>query len=601
MAHRNREEPPVSGEVGREEDSDETFPELDEVKQWSFTYLSFYTVSILSEILPASPAAIIPSLSGALDYAGYEAMSRSIYFATTAARIFMIRQVTLYKLKGTPPGELAAKTACLNRWCASQALDLVLELKGYYIKAAQTLTGAGQLPPDMEDAFSILLDQCPSEPFEVVQGIVEAQLGRPMSYVFRDFECKPVASASIGQVHFASLLDGTKVAVKVQYPEVEKYFRMDLQMVSFAMKLGGMAGKVTEVFETMQKQFALEFNYEGEASVMRQVAANILPLHGKRVSIPLPIDSLHPACQGLPVGSLCTRKVLTMERLDGTPIREHTIQLMEIFAKMHGTTAEELQKQMNTKDVAKIDLENSAVRSAMNMGEVGACQSGAFAMMLAARNCTIRVCRAPCRSHAEAPKPIRPLNGRSCARLLYDVHGHEIFQDGLFNSDPHAGNILMLRDGRLGLVDYGAVVRLSEGQRDSIARLFIAIADEDDEAAPAALWECGFRSRNQDPRLALLMAHVCFNRGPFPYDMNRLAPKIGMPLNPDLMTLDTFTRGGKLDDIEEFPGHLVLLQRCAMVLSGVAMELGAGRLSSAGMLKPHAVRWLARLNTVVRL
>lgn len=54
-------------------------------------------------------------------------------------------------------------------------------------------------------------------------------------------------------------------------------------------------------------------------------------------------------------------------------------------------------------------------------------------------------------------------------------------------------------------------------------------------------------------------------------------------------------RGGKIDEIEEFPGHLVLLQRCAMVLSGVGMELGAGRLSSAGMLRPQAVKWLERV------
>eukprot|EP00435_Cladocopium_sp_Y103_P026118 s262_g6.t1 len=106
-------------------------------------------------------------------------------------------------------------------------------------------------------------------------------------------------------------------------------------------------------------------------------------------------------------------------------------------------------------------------------------------------------------------------------------------------------------------------------------------------AVPPAFWACGFRSKNQDPRLALLLAHVFFNRGPYPYDMNRLAPKVGMPVDADIMTLDSYLRGGELDDIEEFPGHLVMLQRCAMVLSGLALELGAGRLSSAEMLKPQ--------------
>merc|ERR1712232_1283581 len=140
----------------------------------------------------------------------------------------------------------------------------------------------------------------------------------------------------------------------------------------------------------------------------------------------------------------------------------------------------------------------------------------------------------------------------------------------------------------------GATMRLSEAQRVHLAHLFVAIADEDDDNVPEHFWACGFKSKRSDPRLALLLAHVFFNRGPFPYDMNRLAPKVGMPLDPDLLTLDKYLRGGEIDDIEEFPGHLVMLQRCSMVLSGIGMELGAGRLSSAGMLKAQAQKWLSR-------
>ncbi|CAJ1392755.1 unnamed protein product [Effrenium voratum] len=191
-----------------------------------------------------------------------------------------------------------------------------------------------------------------------------------------------------------------------------------------------------------------------------------------------------------------------------------------------------------------------------------------------------------------APKRRHPGPTKRASKVLYNVHGYEIFQLGLFNSDPHAGNVFMLPDGRLGLIDYGACTRLTVEQRVCIARLLVAIADEDDDSVPGAFWSCGFRSKNQDPRLALLLAHVFFNRGPYPYDMNRLAPKVGMPEDVDIMTLDSYIRGGKLDEIEDFPGHLVMLQRCAMVLSGLALELGAGRLSSAEMLKPQAQTWL---------
>lgn len=530
---------------------------------------------------------------------GWEGMRRSMRFGWTAGRLLMTHQVTLGRLRALSDAEQDAKVAQLNRWCAKQALDLILDLKGYYIKAAQTLTGAGQLPPEMEDAFSVLLDQCPRQPFLVVKGIIESELGCSLQEIFKDFDQEAIAAASIGQVHFATLVDGTKVAVKIQYPEVEKYFKMDLTTVSFAMRIGGMGEKVKEVFATMQRQFAQEFDYTEEATIMREVASNVLPHFGSRVSIPLPIDGAHPSCAGLPVRTLCTRKVLTMERLEGTPIREHTAQLMEVFAQMHGTTAQELKKQMNVKDISKIDMDNKAVKAAMNMGEVSERKGKMLVAAVKARNLAARLlggCMS-CVPRAPAPEWTKkqmasPLNGARLARLLFDVHGHEIFQNGLFNSDPHAGNVLALPDGRLGLIDYGAVMRLTEEQRTSVARLFVAIADEDDDAVPPAFWACGFRSRNQDRRLALLLAHMFFNRGPFPYDMNRLAPKVGMPMNVDLVTLDGYIRGGKLDDIEEFPGHLVMLQRCAMVLSGIGMELGAGRLSSAGMLRPHAQKWL---------
>jgi len=522
-----------------------------------------------------------------------------VHFATSALWILISYQLTPNPFKSARFRE--QEQSRLNRRFADRALDLILTMKGYYIKAAQTLCGAGQFPQEFDDAFAVLLDQCPKEPFEVVKGIIESELRCKMSQVFRDFQKEAVAAASIGQVHFATLHDGTPVAVKVQYPDVERFFKMDVDTVSFAMQLAGMGKKVKEVFKTMQEQFAQEFDYTKEASIMREMAENVMPHYGSKVAIPLPIDASHPSCLKSRTKTMCTRKVLTMERLVGTPIRQHILPLLEMFAKMHGTTAEELKKQMNQKDPSKIDTENKAVKAAMNMGAVSEKQTFLLIAAVKVRNVAAKLvggCVGAC-CHAPAPqwtkkKMAVPLNGPRLAKLLFDIHGHEIFQNGLFNSDPHAGNVLMLQDGRLGLIDYGAVMRLSEDLRTSIAKLMVAIADEDDDAVPAAFWACGFKSKRSSPKLALLLAHVFFNRGPHPTDMNRLAPKVGMPKDADILTLDQYLRGGKLDDIEEFPGHLVMLQRCSMVLSGIGMEMGAGRLSSAGMLKEQAVKWLQR-------
>jgi aarF domain-containing kinase len=502
----------------------------------------------------------------------------------------------------------------INQHAAEQALELVKSMKGYYIKAAQTLCGAGQFPEEFDEKFAELLDNCPKEPYEVIKPIVERELGCDIGAVFSEFEEEAVAAASIGQVHFARLHDGLRVAVKVQYPEVERFFKTDIEAFSLAMQLAGMGSKVKEVFNAMQEQFEQEFDYTKEAAVLREVAENIMPRYGDAVMIPLPVDDSHPRCPKVGYRTLCTRKVLTMERAFGKSIREHARPLLEMLAEKHKMPIEDLQKllkQMDPSkiDPSKIDVDNPAVREAMNMKEVNECKSGLYIFAMKVRNLTARLvggCAGGC--HCTPPawtarKAFVPLNGPRIAKLLYEVHGHELFHNGLVNSDPHAGNVLMLEDGRLGLIDYGAVLRLDAKLRTDIARLIVAIADEDDDEVAPLMHKCGFRSENHNPKLALLMAHMFFNRGPWPADMKRLVNRpgheIGDPVDRkllaegDVMTLDKYTRGGKLDNILEFPGHMVMLQRCCMVLSGIGMELGAGRLSSAGMFKAQAKRWLA--------
>lgn len=295
---------------------------------------------------------------------------------------------------------------------------------------------------------------------------------------------------------------------------------------------------------------------------------------------------------------MCTRKVLTLERLDGNPVREHTAKLLEVFAEHRGMDLAEL-KTLLRKPPAEIEKNNpELMQQLLCMKPVSEAAAESMIAAVKVRDTASRwlwkcsCCAGPPPPSKEKKKEVPLLNGPRISKILFEVHGHQIFHNGLFNSDPHAGNVLYLKDGRLGLVDYGAVLRLSREMQSNLARLIISIAEEDDDATPHLMFECGFRSAKMDHRLALLMAHVCFNRGPHPDDLNRLAPKVGMPANPSLQTLDEFVQGGKLDEIEDFPTHLLMLQRCAMVLSGIGMELGAGRMSSAGMLKPQAVLWL---------
>ena len=91
-----------------------------------------------------------------------------------------------------------------------------------------------------------------------------------------------------------------------------------------------------------------------------------------------------------------------------------------------------------------------------------------------------------------------PINAPKLIDMLFDVHGHQLLHDGFFNGDPHPGNILLLDDGRIGLIDWGQVKRIGKDERIKIARLLIALADRDQQLTSQYWAECGFVTRHMD-------------------------------------------------------------------------------------------------------
>src|SRR5690606_39109556 len=96
------------------------------------------------------------------------------------------------------------------------------ELGPTFIKLGQVLsTRPDQVGFPLADELSNLQQGTPADPSPKVIATIERELGRPLGECFARFETEAVASASIGQVHRATLHDGTQVAVKVQHPGVE--------------------------------------------------------------------------------------------------------------------------------------------------------------------------------------------------------------------------------------------------------------------------------------------------------------------------------------------------------------------------------------------
>ena len=112
-------------------------------------------------------------------------------------------------------------------------LRLALEELGpVFVKFGQILsTRRDLLPDDMADSLKTLQDRVPPFPSDAARRIIETSLGAPVSELFKEFGTDPMASASVAQVHTATLLNGQDVVVKVLRPGIEKVIRQDLALM----------------------------------------------------------------------------------------------------------------------------------------------------------------------------------------------------------------------------------------------------------------------------------------------------------------------------------------------------------------------------------
>ena len=103
------------------------------------------------------------------------------------------------------------------------------ELGPSFIKLGQLMSvRADVFPPEYTDEFKKLQDSVPPVPFTAIQGVVETELGAPISGIFSEFSTEAMAAASVAQVHEARLNNGERVAVKVIRPGIERKIRVDV-------------------------------------------------------------------------------------------------------------------------------------------------------------------------------------------------------------------------------------------------------------------------------------------------------------------------------------------------------------------------------------
>jgi predicted unusual protein kinase regulating ubiquinone biosynthesis (AarF/ABC1/UbiB family) len=198
---------------------------------------------------------------------------------------------------------------------AQWLVGTLLDLGPTFIKIGQALsTRADLLPMEYVKALGQLQDRVPGfDPNEAI-AIVEAELGHPIHMLYREFERKPIAAASLGQVHRARLHTGEAVVVKVQRPGLDRLFELDFKIVGRLVRWIDRVFPIArhyalkDVHEEFSEILTREIDYVQEAMNADRFQHNFAD-HDRIV-----VPKIYPRHT--------TRRVLTMEYVPGIKVND---------------------------------------------------------------------------------------------------------------------------------------------------------------------------------------------------------------------------------------------------------------------------------------
>ena len=245
--------------------------------------------------------------------------------------------------------------------------------------------------------------------------MLKSELGEDYETHFRSIDPEPLATASIGQVHRAILNDGSRVVVKVQRYDIERTMRQDVEILTGLAQLAERvetlaAWSPTNMSNQLTTTLLRELDFGRERQHL-EYFADVFDRHSFEVVIPRTVSHL------------CTRRVLVMDELVGTPLSEF---------------------QRDTERCPRPSADGTIVSHVVCADEVD--------------DDTIR---------------------QRLAETIAGAYLTMLFDEALFHADPHAANLLVMDEGSLGILDFGMVGRIDDNLRERIEEMLIAISTGD--------------------------------------------------------------------------------------------------------------------------
>ncbi len=399
-----------------------------------------------------------------------------------------------YRLWGTRSAFLSRKNLpaaleALHETNARRFYDTSVQQGGAFLKVGQMLSARPDLlPKPWIDHLSKLQDQAPEFPFEEVKKVIEEDLGMPLNKAFSKFEKKPIAAASIGQVHKAKAKDGKWVAVKVQRPGIGDLIDLDMSLLEVFLESLKSLLPPTD-YETISREVRArvraELDYEAEAKLLAKMEEFFVS--DPEVIVPRPLFDL------------CGERVITTHFVEGRKITD----VLDEF---------------KTKNPSK--------------GEEG----------------------------------ISQVLGK-----LLQVYVRQVLELGHFQADPHPGNFLVTKDGKLVLLDFGCARDVSEETLRGYLALVQHFVSGNRDGVTEELFALGFKTASGKPDTLLAFADV------FLKEFRKAASAGGggfsWPTKEELLSQAAELLGAATQDpVIRLPEEFIMLARVFGTMGGLFMH-----------------------------